>query len=66
MDYLQLIHAIREGLDLDGDGAADLKPRSIAFAGQSLGSFCGAIVTAMSADIEAAVFNVGGGSIIET
>jgi dienelactone hydrolase len=66
MDYLQLIHAIRDGLDLDGDGAADLNPRSIAFAGQSLGSFYGTIVAAMSADIEAAVFNVGGGSIIET
>ncbi|MDX1980784.1 MAG: Ig-like domain-containing protein [Bryobacteraceae bacterium] len=66
VDYLQLIHAIRDGMDLDGDGRADLNPRAMSYMGMSLGSFYGTIVTALAPEISAAVLNVGGGFILET
>ncbi len=65
VDYMQLVHAIRDGLDLDGDGRVDLNAGVIQYAGQSLGSFYGAIATAMIPEISAAVFNVGGGFLFE-
>ncbi len=62
VDYLQLIHGIRNGIDLDGDGRFDLDPSSISYFGQSLGAGYGAILTAVCPDINAAVLNVPPGA----
>lgn len=58
VDYLQLIHGIRGGLDLDGDGKVDLDSTSIYYFGQSLGGGYGAMLSAVSPDVRAAVLNV--------
>lgn len=65
VDYMQLVHAIRDGMDLDGDGQADLNPGAISYYGMSLGSFYGAIASSMTPEISAAVLNVGGGYLSE-
>ena len=65
VDYLQLIHGIRIGVDLDGDGRFDLDPSSITYFGQSLGSAIGAVLTSISPDISAAVLNVPPGTSID-
>jgi len=65
-DYLQLIHAIRTGIDLDGNGTTDLDPTNINYYGQSYGGGYGALLTAVSPDIKSAVLNVPPGSMADT
>jgi Bacterial Ig-like domain len=65
VDLMQLVRVIRQGLDLDGDGAPDLDASRIYYAGNSLGSMYGAVFTALEPEVRAAAFNVGGGSITE-
>ncbi len=65
VDYMQMVHTIRDGVDLDGDGTPDLNPLAITWYGQSLGSFYGTIATAMSPGISAGVMNTGGGYLLE-
>lgn len=64
-DYFTLVRAIRSGIDLAGDGSAPLNPDNISYIGQSFGSFYGALVTAVDPAVRSAVFNVGGGSLME-
>jgi len=64
-DYLQLIHAIRDGIDLDGDGRRDLDPSGIQYFGQSLGGGYGALVTALAPEVAAAVLNVAPGTSVD-
>jgi hypothetical protein len=65
VDLMQLVRVIRQGLDLDGDGAPDLDASRIYYAGNSLGSMYGSIFTALEPSVRAAAFNVGGGSSTE-
>ena len=62
VDLMQLARAIRQGIDLDGDGTPDLDGSRIYYAGDSLGSMYGTIFTAMEPAVRAAVLTVGGGS----
>ena len=63
VDLLQLVRVIQCGVDLDGDGVADLDGGHIYYVGQSLGSIYGTLLNAVEPALRAAVFNVGGGSV---
>jgi uncharacterized protein (TIGR03437 family) len=65
LDLAQLVRVIRSGVDLDGDGAVDLDPNRIYYAGQSLGAIYGTVFHAIEPQIRAAALNVGGGSVID-
>lgn len=65
IDLMQLVRIIRAGLDVDGDGVPDLDPNRIYYAGESLGSLYGTILEAIEPNVRAAVFNVGGGSVVD-
>ena len=65
VDLMQLIRAIRGGIDLDGDGRADLDSTRVYYAGQSLGALYGTLLTAVDPDVRAAVLNVGGASVVD-
>jgi uncharacterized protein (TIGR03437 family) len=65
IDLVQLVHTVRLGLDLDGDGTVDLDPKRVYFAGQSFGALYGTLFAAVEPDVRAAAFNVGGGSVID-
>ncbi|SPE38864.1 hypothetical protein SBA3_2990025 [Candidatus Sulfopaludibacter sp. SbA3] len=62
MDLMQLARAIRQGIDLDGDGVPDLDGTHIYYAGESLGGMYGTMFTALEPTVRAAVLNVGGAS----
>jgi hypothetical protein len=66
LDIMQLVRAIKAGVDLDGDGVADLDRNRIAYAGLSQGAMFGAILMAVEPDIEAAVLTAGAGSLVDT
>jgi hypothetical protein len=63
VDLLQLVRVIQAGLDLDGDGVADLDGGHLYYVGQSLGSIYGTMLNAVEPALRAAVLNVGGGSV---
>lgn len=65
VDLLQLVRVIRNGLDLDGDGAADLDANRIFYAGQSLGAIYGVIFMAVEPAVRLAALNSGGGSLVD-
>lgn len=65
VDYFTLVRAIRNGIDLDGDGTADLSRSNISLFAQSLGSYYGSLVTAVDPAVGSAVLNAGGGSAME-
>jgi len=65
VDLMQLVRAIRAGMDLDGDGSTDLDPNRIYYAGQSLGGLYGTVFTAAEPYVRAAALNVGGGSVVD-
>jgi hypothetical protein len=60
VDLMQLARAIRQGIDLDGDGSADLDANRIYYGGQSLGAMYGTMFTALEPGVRAAALNVGG------
>ncbi len=66
IDMMQLVHAIREGVDLDGDGTRDLNPGAIQYLGQSLGAMYGTLLMAVEPDVTTAVLNAAEGSGTET
>jgi hypothetical protein len=66
IDYMQLVRAIRAGMDLDGDGKRDLDGDSIAMFAHSLGAFYGSAVLAVDPAVKSAVFNSGGASAVES
>jgi hypothetical protein len=66
VDWMVMVRAIRLGLDLDGDGHADLDGEKISYWGQSLGAFYGTDLLAVEPAIQSAVLNVGGASAAET
>ncbi len=65
VDYMQLVRQIEAGIDVDGDGSADLDAQRIYYAGQSFGGIYGTILLGVEPSIKAGVPNVPGGSIAE-
>ena len=65
IDLMQLTREIEVGMDVDGDGVADLDASRIYYAGQSFGGIYGTMFIAVESSIKAGVPNVPGGSIIE-
>jgi hypothetical protein len=64
-DLMQLLRVIQVGVDVDGDGVADLNPGRIYYFGQSFGGIYGTKFIALEPDVRAGVPNVPGGAIIE-
>jgi dienelactone hydrolase len=64
-DLMQLVRAIRRGVDVDGDGQPDLDREKIYYFGQSFGGIYGTLLLAVEPRIRAGVLNVPGGPIIE-
>ncbi|QCB44814.1 Ig-like domain-containing protein [Hydrogenophaga sp. PAMC20947] len=65
IDLLQLVRQVEVGMDVDGDGSADLNAQRIYYAGQSFGGIYGTILLGVEPNIRAGVPNVPGGSITE-
>lgn len=65
VDLMQLVRAIQQGIDLDGDGKPDLDAGHIYYGGQSLGAMYGTILSALEPAVRAATLNVGGGTEID-
>jgi hypothetical protein len=65
VDLMQLVRQIEVGVDVDGDGAADLDKDRIYYSGQSFGGIYGTIFLGVEDGIKAGVPNVPGGSITE-
>ena len=64
-DTMALVRAIERGVDVDGDGAFDLRRDNVAIYAQSLGGIYGTMVTAVDNRVEVAALNVPGGPIVE-
>ncbi len=65
VDLMQLVRQIEVGVDVDGDGAADLDKNRIYYSGQSFGGIYGTIFLGVEDGIKAGAPNVPGGSITE-
>ena len=65
VDLMQLVRQVEVGMDVDGDGRADLDAGRIYYAGQSFGGIYGTILLGVEPNIQAGVPNVAGGSITE-
>ncbi|MGL4575630.1 MAG: Ig-like domain-containing protein [Burkholderiaceae bacterium] len=65
IDLMQLVRQIEVGVDVDGDGGADLNAQRIYYAGQSFGGIYGTILLGVEPNIKAGVPNVPGGSITD-
>ena len=65
IDLMQLVRQVEVGMDVDGDGSADLDARRIYYAGQSFGGIYGTMLLGVEPNIQAGVPNVPGGSITE-
>lgn len=65
VDLMQLVRAIRAGIDVDGDGSIDLDPEKIYYVGQSLGVIYGTLFLATEPAVHNGAFNVGGGSVLD-
>ena len=65
VDLMQLVRQIEGGIDIDGDGKADLDASRIYYAGQSFGGIYGTMLLGVEPNIQAGVPNVPGGSIAE-
>ena len=62
INVMQLVHALKSGVDIDGDGTVDLDGSRLYYCGVSAGAFAGVPLFAVEDDIRAAVFsNVGSG-----
>ena len=64
-DLMQLVRVIQVGMDVDGDGVADVNPDRIYYFGQSFGGIYGTKFIAIEPAIRAGVPNVPGGAIVE-
>lgn len=65
IDLMQLVRQVEVGVDVDGDGTADLNAQRIYYAGQSFGGIYGTKLLGIEPNIKAGVPNVPGGSITE-
>ncbi|HMG52590.1 MAG TPA: hypothetical protein VK601_03890 [Kofleriaceae bacterium] len=64
-DLMQLVREVQAGIDVDGDGSADLDPARIYYTGQSFGGIYGTMFLAIEPDVRVGVPNVPGGPAIE-
>ncbi|HZV95614.1 MAG TPA: hypothetical protein VFF62_06790 [Candidatus Nitrosocosmicus sp.] len=64
-DLMQLVRAIRRGIDVDGDGRPDLDGERIHYLGQSFGGIYGTLLMVVEPRIRLGVLNVPGGPIVE-
>ncbi len=64
-DLIQLVRAIRRGIDVDGDGRPDLDREQIHYLGQSFGGIYGTLLMVVEPRIRLGVLNVPGGPIVE-
>ncbi|HMA09366.1 MAG TPA: Ig-like domain-containing protein, partial [Ramlibacter sp.] len=60
VDLMQLVREIEVGIDVDGDGTADLDAQRIYYAGQSFGGIYGTMILGVEPSIKAGVPNVPG------
>jgi fermentation-respiration switch protein FrsA (DUF1100 family) len=60
-DLMQLVRVIEVGMDVSGDGVADLDPSRIYYLGQSLGGIYGTTFMAVEPDVQVGALNVAGG-----
>jgi hypothetical protein len=65
IDLMQLVRVIQGGVDIDGNGGADLDAKRIYYTGQSFGGIYGTIFLGVETDVHAGVPNVAGGAIVE-
>jgi len=65
IDLMQLVRQIQAGVDVDGDGAADLDPARIYYFGQSFGGIYGTIFLGVERDVRVGVPNVPGGAVVD-
>jgi hypothetical protein len=65
IDLMQLVRELEVGMDVDGNGTADLDANRISYFGQSFGGIYGTKFLAVEPHVQAGVQNVPGGSIIE-
>lgn len=65
IDLMQLVRQVEAGMDVDGDGSADLDAQRIYCTGQSFGGIYGTLLLGVEPAIKAGVPNVAGGSIAE-
>jgi dienelactone hydrolase len=65
IDLMQLVKELKAGVDVSGDGTADLSTSRIYYAGQSFGGIYGVQLLGLEPDIRAGVPNVPGGPITE-
>ncbi|MEM9556458.1 MAG: hypothetical protein AAGC60_19530 [Acidobacteriota bacterium] len=65
IDLLQAVRMIQAGVDVDGDGAADLDPNRISSFGLSLGGYHGPILQAIEPAVATGFVTVGGGSLVD-
>jgi dienelactone hydrolase len=64
-DLIQLVRAIRRGIDVDGDRQPDLDREQIYYFGQSFGGIYGTLLMVVEPRIRVGVLNVPGGPIVE-
>lgn len=64
-DLMQLVREVQAGIDVDGDGSADLDPARIYYTGQSFGGIYGTMFLAIEPDVRVGAPNVPGGPAIE-
>jgi hypothetical protein len=64
-DLMQLVRVIEVGMDVDGDGTADLNPGRIYYLGGSRGARYGTNFLAIEPDVHAGVLNVPAGQRLE-
>jgi hypothetical protein len=62
---MQLVREVEVGMDVDGDGVADLNAQRIYYSGQSFGGIYGTMFLGVEPNVQAGVPNVPGGSITE-
>jgi hypothetical protein len=65
VDLMQLVRALRGGVDVDGDGRPDLDGERIAYLGQSFGGIYGTLLLAVDPLVRVGALNVAGGPIVE-
>jgi hypothetical protein len=64
IDSMELVHLIETGMDVDGDGEADLDAFRIYYAGGSGGGILGAQFLALEPSVQTGVVNVLGGAVV--
>src|SRR5262249_32007550 len=62
VDLMQLVRLIEVGVDIDGDGLADLNSERVYYFGQSVGGMYGSIFLAVEPRVQAGVLAFTGGS----